>query len=70
MMFKFAPGKFVEPSTIGLKVLIEKYNGLFINVLPGRPMRLFAVPCRTNARKTHANIIGEFYKLYISIIWR
>ena len=29
-----------EPSTIGLKVLIGKYNGLFINVLLGRPMRL------------------------------
>ena len=29
-----------EPSTIGLKVLIGENNGLFINVLPGRPMRL------------------------------
>jgi len=29
--------RFVRP-TIGLKVLIGKYNGLFINVLPGRPM--------------------------------
>ena len=29
-----------EPSTIGLKVRIGKNNGLYINVLPGRPMRL------------------------------
>jgi len=27
-----------EPSTIGLKVLIGKYYGLYINVLPGCPM--------------------------------
>ena len=36
-----------EPSTIGLKVLIGENNGLFINVLPGRPMPLYAVPCIT-----------------------
>ena len=29
-----------EPTTNGLKVLIGEYNGLFINVLPWRPMRL------------------------------
>jgi len=29
-----------EPTTIELKVLSGKYNGLYINVLPGRPMRL------------------------------
>ena len=36
-----------EPSTIGLKVLNGKYNGLFINVLPEHPMSLFAVLCIT-----------------------
>jgi len=36
-----------EPSTIGLKVLNGKSNGLFINELPGRPMHPFAVQCIT-----------------------
>jgi len=41
--FKFAPGELVEPTTIGLKVQNGKYNGLYINELPGRPMHRFAV---------------------------
>ena len=36
-----------EPSTIGLKALIDENNGIFINVLPGRPMPLFAALCIT-----------------------
>jgi len=36
-----------EPTTIGLKVQNGKYNDLYINGLPGRPMRLFAAPCIT-----------------------
>jgi len=43
-----------EPSTIGLKVLNGKYNGLFINELPGRPMPLFAALCIT-WRDSHSN---------------
>ena len=29
----------IEPTTIGFKVQNGKYNGLYINELPGRPMR-------------------------------
>ena len=36
-----------EPSIIGLKVLTGKYNGLYINELPWRPMRYIAVLCTT-----------------------
>ena len=36
-----------EPTTNGLKAQNGKYNGLFINALPGRPMHPFAVPCIT-----------------------
>jgi hypothetical protein len=46
-MFKFIPDEFVEPSTIGLKVLNGKYNGLYINKLPGRPMPPLAGQCIT-----------------------
>ena len=36
-----------EPTTIGLKVQNGKYNDLYINELPRRPMRSFAVLCMT-----------------------
>ena len=36
-----------EPTTNGLKVRIGENNGLYINVLPGRPMPTFAVQCIT-----------------------
>ena len=46
-MVKFAAGELVKITTIGLKVQNGKHNGLFINELPGRPMRPFAVLCIT-----------------------
>jgi len=46
-----------EPTTNGLKVQNGEYNDLYINELPGRPMRRLqycAQLCITESRKNHA----------------